>query len=101
MLIYCKVYFYFYTCALLFLKVKMGGTVQSVTSVKQCMATLQDVSVDEVKTCLDVEASASAKMRISVDTAYHHCKQAKDKKLSTHSFANSFSDRFVLWLMRP
>jgi len=87
----------FYTCALLFfVKVKMGGAVKSVTSVKECMATLEDISTDEVKTCLDVEASASVKMRISVDTAFKHCKQAKDKKLSTHSFANSFSDRFVL-----
>ncbi|XP_039541571.1 perforin 1.9 [Pimephales promelas] len=76
-------------------QVKMGGAVKSVTSVKDCMATLEDISMDEVKTCLDVEASASAKMRISVDTASKHCKQAKDKKLSTHSFANSFSDRLT------
>ncbi|XP_056307179.1 perforin 1.9 [Danio aesculapii] len=77
------------------IQVKLGGGVRSVTSVKQCMATLQDLSVDEVKTCLDVEASASVMGRISVDTAYRHCKQSKDKKLSAHSFANSFSDRLT------
>lgn len=69
---------------------------QSVTSVKECMATLQDLSMDEVKTCLDVEASASVKGRISIDTSYRHCKESKDKKLSKHSFSNSFTDRFVL-----
>ncbi|KAK9977661.1 hypothetical protein ABG768_019462 [Culter alburnus] len=74
--------------------VKLGGAVQSVTSVKQCEATLQDLSTDEIKTCLDVEASASV-MGKSVDTAYRHCKQAEDKKLSKHSFANSFSDRLT------
>lgn len=78
-----------------FLKVKLGGAVQSVTSVKECMASLQDLSTDEVKTCLDVEASASVK-GVSVDTAYRHCKQARDKKLKKDSFAHTFSDRFVL-----
>uniref|UniRef100_A0A8C0YB32 Perforin 1.9 n=1 Tax=Cyprinus carpio carpio TaxID=630221 RepID=A0A8C0YB32_CYPCA len=75
--------------------VKLGGTVQSVTSVKECMATLQDLSTDEVKTCLDVEASASVMGRISIDTAYRHCKESKDKKLSKHSFSNSFTDRLT------
>uniref|UniRef100_A0A671RFD2 Perforin 1.9 n=1 Tax=Sinocyclocheilus anshuiensis TaxID=1608454 RepID=A0A671RFD2_9TELE len=56
-------------------QVKLGGAGQSVTS---------------VKTCLDVEASASVMGRISIDTAYRHCKQNKDKKLNTHSFANRF-----------
>ncbi len=63
------------------------------------MATLQDLSVDEVKTCLDVEASASVG-QVDIDTAYRHCKESKDKKLSAHSFANSFTDRFVLWFGR-
>ncbi|XP_051572383.1 perforin 1.9 [Myxocyprinus asiaticus] len=75
-------------------KVKLGGVVQSVTSVKQCMATLKDLSVDEVKACLDVEASASVGGK-SVDTAFQHCKQTKDKKLNKDSFAHSFSDRLT------
>ncbi|XP_050954487.1 perforin 1.9 [Labeo rohita] len=76
-------------------QVKLGGTVQSVTSVKQCMAALQDLSVDEIKTCLDVEASASVMGRTSINTAYGHCKQSKNKKLNAHSFANSFTDRLT------
>nr|BAJ07835.1 perforin 1 [Carassius langsdorfii] len=75
-------------------QVKLGGAVQSVTSVRNCIATLQDLSIDEVKTCLDVEVSASVR-RISADTAARHCKQSKDKKLSKHSFANNFSDRLT------
>ncbi|XP_065134238.1 perforin 1.9 [Paramisgurnus dabryanus] len=73
-------------------KVKLGGSVGSVTSVKECMASLQDLSSDEIKTCLDVEASASFR-NIKVDTAYRHCKQAKDKKLNKDTFAHSYSDR--------
>lgn len=74
---------------------KLGGAAQSVTSVKECMASLQHLSTEEIKTCLDVEASVSVRGRASVNTAYNHCKQAKDKKLNKRSFAHTFSDRFV------
>ncbi|KAI7803307.1 perforin 1.9 [Triplophysa rosa] len=74
-------------------KVKLGGAAQSVTSVKECMASLQHLSTEEVKTCLDVEASVSVRGRVGVNTAYHHCKQARDKKLNKDSFAHTFSDR--------
>ncbi|XP_067271739.1 perforin 1.9 [Pseudorasbora parva] len=76
-------------------QVTLGGSVQSVTSVEKCMATLQDVSVDEVKTCLDVVASASIKGRATTDIAYNHCKKAQDTKLSQHTFTTSFSDRLT------
>uniref|UniRef100_A0A671RFL4 Perforin 1.9 n=1 Tax=Sinocyclocheilus anshuiensis TaxID=1608454 RepID=A0A671RFL4_9TELE len=59
-------------------------------SISMCTISLSLSTSDEVKTCLDVEASASVMGRISIDTAYRHCKQNKDKKLNTHSFANRF-----------
>ncbi|KAM9457183.1 perforin-1-like isoform 1-T2 [Clarias gariepinus] len=73
-------------------KVSLGGEVSSVTSIKKCHASLQGLTVDEVKTCLDVEASASVKS-VSLRSEYHHCQQAKDKTLNKKSFSSSFSDR--------
>ncbi|KAG7334626.1 hypothetical protein KOW79_001222 [Hemibagrus wyckioides] len=73
-------------------KVTMGGEVHSVTSIQQCQASLQGLSVDEVKTCLDVEASVSVGIA-SLQTEYHHCKKVMDKTLHSKSFSSSFSDR--------
>ncbi|XP_060758683.1 perforin-1-like [Neoarius graeffei] len=74
-------------------KVTLGGEVHSVTSIKECEATLQGLSVDEVKMCLDVEASVSMGIKVNLQTEAHHCKQSKDKTLSKKSFSSSFSDR--------
>ncbi|XP_053474703.1 perforin-1-like isoform X1 [Ictalurus furcatus] len=74
-------------------KVTLGGEVRSVTSIKECEASLQGLSVDEVKMCLDVEASVSMGTAANLQTESHHCKQAKDKTLNKKSFASSFSDR--------
>ncbi|XP_034165611.2 perforin-1-like [Pangasianodon hypophthalmus] len=74
-------------------KVTLGGEVHSVTSIKECQASLQGLSVDEVKMCLDVEASVSMGIAANLQTEAHHCKQAKDKTLNKKSFSSSFSDR--------
>ncbi|KAG7334624.1 hypothetical protein KOW79_001220 [Hemibagrus wyckioides] len=76
-------------------KVTLGGEVRSVTSIKECEASLQGLSVDEVKMCLGVEASVS-KGPASVRAETNHCKQDKEKNLSKRSFASSFNDRIVL-----
>ncbi|KAF5893663.1 perforin-1-like, partial [Clarias magur] len=74
-----------------FSKVNLGGEIDSVTSIKECQASLEGLTVDEVKMCLDVEASAG-KGPASLKTEAHHCKQTKDKKLNQKSFASTFSD---------
>ncbi|KAF4093132.1 hypothetical protein AMELA_G00029630 [Ameiurus melas] len=74
-------------------KVTLGGEVRSVTSIKECEASLQGLSVDDLKMCLDVEASVSMGIGSSLQTEAHHCKQIKDKTLNKKSFASSFSDR--------
>ncbi|XP_047657212.1 perforin-1-like isoform X2 [Tachysurus fulvidraco] len=51
------------------------------------------LSVDEVKMCLDMEASVSIGSAVNWQAEAHHCKQDKDKSLSKKSFASSFSDR--------
>ncbi|KAF4093136.1 hypothetical protein AMELA_G00029680 [Ameiurus melas] len=76
-------------------KVTLGGEVRSVTSIKECEASLQGLSVDEVKMCLDVEASTSMGIASSLQTEAHRCKEIKEKNKYKTSFASSFSDRFV------
>ncbi|XP_034567203.1 perforin-1-like [Notolabrus celidotus] len=74
-------------------KVKLGGSVQSVTSIKECMANLQGLSVEEVKMCLDVEASATYHATISAKTK--HCNKDIDKTDSKTAFSSMFNDRFT------
>ncbi|XP_076609199.1 perforin-1-like [Chaetodon auriga] len=74
-------------------KVKLGGRVQSVTSIRQCQASLQGLSVEEVQMCLEVEASASVK--VAIKTQFKHCKKDIDKMESKTSFSSLFNDRFT------
>ncbi|XP_070837489.1 perforin-1-like [Chaetodon trifascialis] len=74
-------------------KVKLGGSVQSVTSIRQCQASLQGLSVEEVQMCLEVEASASVKA--TVKTQSKHCQKDIDKMESKSSFSSLFNDRFT------
>uniref|UniRef100_A0A4W6CI98 Perforin 1.9 n=1 Tax=Lates calcarifer TaxID=8187 RepID=A0A4W6CI98_LATCA len=74
-------------------KVKLGGSVQSVTSIRQCQASLQGLSTEEVQMCLEAEASASIKATVKAETK--HCKRDSDKMGSTTSFSGLFNDRFT------
>ncbi|XP_042361736.1 perforin-1-like isoform X2 [Plectropomus leopardus] len=74
-------------------KVKLGGSVQSVTSIRQCQAGLQGLSVDEVQMCLEAEASASIKA--TMKTQAKHCQKDIDKMESKTSFSGLFNDRFT------
>ncbi|XP_028267354.1 perforin-1-like [Parambassis ranga] len=74
-------------------KVKLGGSVQSVTSIRQCEASLQGLSVEEVQMCLEVEASVSAKVSVKAETK--HCNKDIQKSDSKSAFSSAFSDRFT------
>ncbi|XP_054463728.1 perforin-1.1 [Anoplopoma fimbria] len=74
-------------------KVKMGGSVKSVTSVRQCQASLNGLSTEEVQMCLEVEASAS--INVQIKTQAKHCKKDIDKMESKTSFSSLFNDRFT------
>ncbi|XP_010872442.1 perforin-1-like [Esox lucius] len=76
-------------------KVTLGGTVQSVTSIRQCQASLQGLSAEEVKMCLDVEASASVGDKSSLKTEFKHCQEDKSKTENKASFSDVFNDRFT------
>lgn len=75
-------------------KVSLGGTVQSVTSIRQCQARLQGVSVSEVQMCLDVEAAASVGDN-KVEAEFKHCQEEKAKRENKASFSSVFNDRFT------
>lgn len=70
---------------------KLGGEVQSVTSIRQCQASLQGLSTEEVQMCLEAEASATIKA--TVKTELKHCKKDTEKMESKSSFSSLFNDR--------
>uniref|UniRef100_A0A7N9B0R8 Perforin 1.9 n=1 Tax=Mastacembelus armatus TaxID=205130 RepID=A0A7N9B0R8_9TELE len=74
-------------------KVKLGGSVQSVTSIRQCQASLQGLSVEEVQMCLKAEASATVK--VTVKTQTEHCNKDIEKTESKSAFSSLFNDRFT------
>ncbi|KAA8585449.1 hypothetical protein FQN60_004143, partial [Etheostoma spectabile] len=74
-------------------KVKLGGSVLSVTSIRQCQASLQGLSLEEVEMCLRVEASASVK--VSIKTQTEHCKKDIEKTGRKSAFSSLFNDRFT------
>lgn len=82
------------------MQVKLGGSVQSVTSVRQCQARLDGFSVDEVQMCLQAEASASAKVS-QASSEIKHCKKDVEKTESKSSFSDRFNDRCKTPLFLP
>ncbi|XP_062295180.1 perforin-1-like [Scomber scombrus] len=74
-------------------KVKLGGGVQSVTSIRECQASLEGLSTNEVGMCLGVEASATYKATISTEAK--HCKKDIEKTDSKSAFSSRFNDRFT------
>lgn len=78
-------------------QVKLGGGVQSVTSIRQCQASLQGLSTEEVQMCLEAEASATIKA--SVKTELKHCQKDTENMEMKSSFSGLFSDRCADHLM--
>ncbi|KAI4875355.1 hypothetical protein NFI96_022840 [Prochilodus magdalenae] len=76
-------------------KVTLGGKVNSVTSIRQCQAALQGLSADEVKKCLDVEASVSVMGKANAKADTKHCDEIKSKTESKGSFSSNFNDRWL------
>ncbi|XP_042249084.1 perforin-1-like [Thunnus maccoyii] len=74
-------------------KVKLGGSVNSVTSVRECKAGLDGHTAEDVQMCLEVEASATIKATIS--TQAKHCKKDVQKSDSKSAFSSLFNDRFT------
>lgn len=74
-------------------QVKLGGSVQSVTSIRQCKASLQGLNVEEIQMCLNAEASATVKGQ-TLSTELKHCQKDTQKMEFKTSFASLFNDRW-------
>ncbi|RVE69903.1 hypothetical protein OJAV_G00082380 [Oryzias javanicus] len=75
-------------------KVKMGGKVEAVTSIRECEAHLEGIEVNEVEMCLKVEASATVKFN-TMSAEYQQCQAKKDNSGRKVSFSTHFNDRFT------
>lgn len=62
------------------------------TSIRQCQARLQGLSVEEVEMCLEVEAAASVGGS-SMKTEAKQCNKDTERTESKTSFSSMFSDR--------
>ncbi|TRY87753.1 hypothetical protein DNTS_015678 [Danionella cerebrum] len=76
-------------------KVTLGGSIHSVTSIRQCEIALQGLTVDEVKTCLEVEANANIFGKVDMKAETKHCNENKEKTESKSSFSSRFNDRLT------
>ncbi|XP_056309583.1 perforin-1.1 [Danio aesculapii] len=76
-------------------KVTLGGTVHSVTSIRQCETALQGLSTEEVKACLDLEANLSILGKADMKAESKHCSENQDKTESKTSFSSRFNDRLT------
>ena len=73
-------------------QVTLGGSVKSVTSIRQCAAGLEGLSADEVAMCLDAEAAVTIR-GVSANSEAKHCKNDIKKSDSKSSFSSMFNDR--------
>ncbi|XP_076121926.1 perforin-1-like [Alosa pseudoharengus] len=78
-------------------KVTLGGIVQSVTSIRQCMVSLQGLSADEIQSCLNLEAEASVNRGGTVEARaeFKHCQEEKKRMETKNSFSSNFNDRLT------
>lgn len=64
---------------------------RSVTSIRQCQASLNGISSQEAEMCLEAEASASFKAELKTETK--HCQKDINKRERQESFSSIFNDR--------
>uniref|UniRef100_A0A6Q2Z544 C2 domain-containing protein n=1 Tax=Esox lucius TaxID=8010 RepID=A0A6Q2Z544_ESOLU len=77
-------------------KVHLGGRVKSVTSLRVCKAALNGYNENEVKDCLEAEASvATSTGTAEVKTETNFCKNDLKSRDTKDSFSSMFNDRFT------
>ncbi|XP_045081524.1 perforin-1-like [Coregonus clupeaformis] len=77
-------------------KVKLGGRVKSITSLRVCKAALSGYNENEVKDCLEAEASVGTSTGTAeVKTETKFCKSDLKKHDIKDSFSSTFKERFT------
>ncbi|XP_038831982.1 perforin-1-like [Salvelinus namaycush] len=77
-------------------KVLLGGRVKSVTSLRVCQAALSGYNENEVKDCLEAEASvATSTGSAELNTETKFCKKDLQKRDTKDRFSSTFKERFT------
>ncbi|XP_062387074.1 perforin-1-like [Sardina pilchardus] len=78
-------------------KVQTGGKVVSMTSIRECKASMMGLSSDEVKMCLGVEVAGKIPYKVDIDLSAEikFCNGKKEKVQGRRSFSNVFHDRIT------
>ncbi|XP_045068102.1 perforin-1-like [Coregonus clupeaformis] len=77
-------------------KVHLGGRVKSVTSLRVCQASLSGYNENEVKDCLEVEASVATHTgSAELKPEAKFCKTDLKKRDTKDSFSSTFHERFT------
>ncbi|XP_068102719.1 perforin-1-like [Hyperolius riggenbachi] len=75
---------------------KAGGRIEEITAVRACQVTLDGMTVDEVKDCLNVEAKISASSidkSAEFNSQVQHCKEKSKNSNHGDSFHQRFNER--------
>ncbi|GCB78435.1 hypothetical protein scyTo_0020672 [Scyliorhinus torazame] len=73
--------------------VELGGHFKDVTAIRTCEAAYKGYTPEEVKDCLEVEASAQVGLSVKGSARYQRCKDLAHSLKHHDSFHQAFSDR--------
>ncbi|KAG8431184.1 hypothetical protein GDO86_019292 [Hymenochirus boettgeri] len=71
----------------------VGGQATEVTAIRTCRATMDGLSLDELKDCLSVEASASVTGKVEANAEAKACKEMSQKATHGEGFHRTFNER--------
>ncbi|XP_069508014.1 perforin-1-like [Ambystoma mexicanum] len=71
----------------------LGGKIRDVTAIKSCESSLDGVSVDEVKDCLNLEASANVAGKGNAEAEISACEELKKNRHFKGSFHETYNER--------
>ncbi|XP_063791243.1 perforin-1-like [Pseudophryne corroboree] len=71
----------------------VGGRAVDVTAVRTCRVTMDGMSMDELKDCLSLEASAAVTGKVEANVKTSACKDLSQKATEGQSFHQTFNDR--------
>ncbi|XP_069838428.1 perforin-1-like [Dendropsophus ebraccatus] len=71
----------------------VGGEAQQVTAIRTCHATMDSVSLDELKDCLSIEASAAVAGKAEANAKTSACKELSNKANHGESFHQTYNER--------
>lgn len=76
----------------------VGGEAEQVTAIRTCHATMDGVSLDELKDCLSIEASAAITGKAEANAKSSSCKDLSSKANHGETFHQTYNER--IWKVR-